>query len=322
MKHHMKSLVCRFFLFYLSFSGLVIPGDADQVFDSISPQRKKNINDYKERFKKYPSYIGKFPNNPSDDQIVEFSRTLSNLKGIREYYPELIPEVDLYFNQIQSKLLATPGHAEAFERFYLKVKDAALNKKTHWGTVWQASQDLAVLRYLPSPETMRVLGRMMEDTKGATLEEKYPGQNEDYIGYASSAAEWAVVSLDQIGIEDPPVPGDHSYNDTIGNAWDYLPAWQTWWQEVKEGKRTYKFKGSDVAYDFNGPVKTFKKESSSTQTSERNPVSSDRTVRRDALIMEKEPVSESRGPIIWTIAAVGALLIGMWRLWTAKKKTV
>ena len=115
-----------------------------------------------------------------------------------------------------------------------------------------------ILPHLQSAETMRVLGRMLEDTKGSTPETAFFNQaKESFNQPPVSSAEYAVVALHRIGIQEPPVAmNERTEFLVVGEPMTLKIDWQRWWQEVRDGKRTYRFTGSDVEYGYDGPVKT------------------------------------------------------------------
>jgi hypothetical protein len=57
-----------------------------------------------------------------------------------------------------------------------------------------------------------------------------------------------------LGIANPPTDG--AIPDRQGYFYDLdkVDAWKAWWNEVKAGKRTYRFIGSSVEYGPDGPI--------------------------------------------------------------------
>jgi hypothetical protein len=63
-------------------------------------------------------------------------------------------------------------------------------------------------------------------------------------------SDYAYNALGSLGIEPPPYRGKNSLNE--GKYWG------PWWEEVKSGKRKYRFKGSSVEHSVNAPPGTLR----------------------------------------------------------------
>ena len=74
----------------------------------------------------------------------------------------------------------------------------------------------------------------------------------DYQHYPPNCAA-AYIAIANLGIEKPP-----GGEKPDRNAYDYnlaeLDAWKNWWNQVKDGRRTYRFIGSPIEYGPDGPA--------------------------------------------------------------------
>ncbi len=66
-------------------------------------------------------------------------------------------------------------------------------------------------------------------------------------------AELVVSSIHALGIEHPPFR-ELRANPNGGIFGGEVDAWKDWWNEVKEGRRTYRFMGSSIEYGSDGPA--------------------------------------------------------------------
>lgn len=193
----------------------------------------------------------------SDDLLLRLGRHLVLLSGNDYRLRELQEEAAPLLTKVRDALLRTPGHAEAQERHFLSLRAEVLERKKAWNYLYLAAVDLhRALQHLPSPETVRVLGRMLEDTKGATAETYFPNQPTDVLNVPMSAAEHAVIALHFLPIQQPPVPRNKVVEgEVICGGLQHHQAWIAWWHGVKDGGRTYRFEGSPVTYNHDGVVK-------------------------------------------------------------------
>jgi hypothetical protein len=62
----------------------------------------------------------------------------------------------------------------------------------------------------------------------------------------------AYFALGKLGIKHPPAPPSTD-EDVVLNQ-ERADAWKQWWSEIKSGKRTYRFIGSNIDYGPDGPA--------------------------------------------------------------------
>lgn len=230
---------------------------------------------------------------PADESnLTEMGRLLARL-GDSKKFPDHRQEADTMFREVQNRILSFPDHAAFFEQPLAEQRQMVLEGRMPWsGYHTNSEQGFRIFSNLPSPEVMGVLGRMLDDTKGMSPEDAFPTQARESFQNYGSNAEMAARSLREIGIADPPDFGPWK------NDWDRIRFWRDWWQEVKDGKRTYRFIGSNVEYGYDGPLA---KESSRRPRDSKNHAAG-------VSSGEEEPSVKSKGPVHYGIIASAVLL--------------
>jgi hypothetical protein len=154
------------------------------------------------------------------------------------------------FKRAQSLLLAIPGHAEYFGRRIHEANEP-LKGPEYGKFVHEARNErmygFQTLSNLPSPETVKVLGEMLSDTW--RKEFSPPPGRVDVAPPPNSLALDAIDNcLRSLPLRDPPsVPRLMAWDDPEDVL---VHPWQSWWKEIKSGKRTFSFKGQAVEYRF------------------------------------------------------------------------
>jgi hypothetical protein len=104
----------------------------------------------------------------------------------------------------------------------------------------------------------------------------------------------AYDAISHLGIENPPTgPSDRagaSYPDL-----ERIDAWKNWWNEVKTGKRTYRFIGSDIEYGPDGPIAAVQ-----AQKHEKRPASDEKGTA---------PNSSTKAPTIAMVVSALAVIV-------------
>jgi len=173
----------------------------------------------------------------------------------------------MYF-ALQSAFLSIPGHAEYF-RDKIERERAALKPDQFRGS-YDDYRRLCFeeLSHLPSPETINVLGDYLSDERDAAKEAVWEPVDFFLIGVEPNS-DHAREALEKIGLRNTsfaepdvgkwPLKGDYSNREEyMLIRFRYLVAlreaslkpWLAWYVEVKEGKRTFSFKGQKVEYRF------------------------------------------------------------------------
>lgn len=158
------------------------------------------------------------------------------------------PRTDELFKSLQSKLLSIPGHAEYYQDRLLKAQE--LYKTRRDGPSCSEYRDeqmyaFQTLPHLPSPETVRVYGEML-------FNDWAPPGNEDAIASEKLPllSDRSTGGLSRLPIENKP------FREALSQAnfADAQAAWRQWYEEIKSGKRTFRFVGDPVDYDLEGPA--------------------------------------------------------------------
>lgn len=166
------------------------------------------------------------------------------------------------FDKAQSTLLSIPGHAKYYQNKIESLRAqmlASLNKHDevvgHWATYDDfRKKAFGVLGLLPSSESVAVLGHFLNDPESRdgryVTGELIP--RSDYQHYPPNCGA-AYIAIANLGIENPPggAKPDRRMHDY---DLDQVDAWKDWWNEIKEGRRTYRFIGSSIEYGPDGPA--------------------------------------------------------------------
>lgn len=228
---------------------------------------------------------GNLPEDPSDYMQWE-SDSLAAVKAQLGNDPEIaIPKLGGWLAKLstgmnfetgdrpvfcaaQKALLSIPGHAKYYQDKIDKMRAELLanTKKTpeellrmhneghevidDTTYLSETEKSIRTLRYMPSSETVSVLGYFLNDPVGRdgksllgkTLKR---GDSGPYL----SNAELSTDTIRDLGIEQPPFRDNKSVITP-----EEIDAWKDWWNEIKGGKRTYRFIGSKVEYGADGPA--------------------------------------------------------------------
>jgi hypothetical protein len=186
------------------------------------------------------------------ERIGFLSQGLRNM-GHRKSINDHSTEVDEVYLKIQNAMLLIPGHADYFAKEIQISRAKAIDRQAREGgeTRWEHYDDvrsaaIETLQNLPSPEAIRVLGELLSDSEktGPQITE---GALPDAFGPPPNAS-LAADAL-KLLIEKPPVPQDRNWQKK-GD----IEAWQLWYEQIKSGNRTFRFKGDPKDYDLTGPA--------------------------------------------------------------------
>ena len=182
-----------------------------------------------------------------------------------------IPETAGVANKLRVTMLAIPGHAKYYQDKIDAMRAEVLaNVKKSNDEIERMRADHTIVEYgdyedfrgqafpvlgmLPSSETVAVLGHFLNDPEGldgTSFLGRARGSS-DFLPFPANA-EAAAISIRRLGIEKPPfrTAGERDYFDVRNGEID---AWKDWWNEVKDGTRTYRFIGSSIDYGPDGPA--------------------------------------------------------------------
>jgi len=169
------------------------------------------------------------------------------------------------FHAAQDLLLSIPGHAIYFqnklESLRAKVLEVSKDDPRHikigaaYGDYERFRREtFQTLGLLPSSETVSVLGHFLNDPEGRDGKDLLgtPFTHGDYTPDPITPGA-AAIAIRQLGIEHPPFR-EPSWASELQFWPEEIDAWKDWWNEVKEGKRTYRFIGSPIEYGPDGPA--------------------------------------------------------------------
>ena len=184
------------------------------------------------------------------------------------------PEAQEVYETVHSMLLSSPGHAKSCQiriesmreevllnhkktdDEIVKLQTSGVELKNEGDYIKYITFSLTNLRFLPSSETVAVLGEFLNDPEGKdgkTLLGRSRSNPGDDFPPSPMIAELAVSSIRALGIEHPPFR-ELRANPNGGIFDGEVDAWKDWWNEVKEGRRTYRFMGSSIEYGPDGPA--------------------------------------------------------------------
>jgi hypothetical protein len=202
--------------------------------------------------------------NFSDSENIRyFSECLRKLSMTSIY--QLKERIAVY-DQLQSKVVSIPGHAEYF-RDEIEKERAALKPNQFRGSYDDKRRlFFEELSHLPSAESIKVLGGYLSDERDAEKEAVWEPVDLFLIGVEPNS-DHAREALKKIGLRntsfaEPDVgewPSPTSYStreEYMRVKFRYLVAlrearlkpWLAWYAEVKDGRRTFSFKGQKVGH--------------------------------------------------------------------------
>ena len=233
---------------------------------------------------------GNLPENPEEYKAWEME-SLETIEAQKNVPPsEAIPKLGRWtlkfsegmnreqndrpvFHAAQSALLAIPGHAKYYQDQIEETRELVkqhaklpqedqfrLQREGKWkglGDYYEVSRNaLNVLGLLPSPETVAVLGHFIEDPQGRDYRDILGNlvKGSDDLAPESPICAKAFFAFDKLGIAHPPAKVNYPRLGEIDFDLDRVDKWKDWWGEVKAGKRTYRFIGSDIEYGPDGPA--------------------------------------------------------------------
>lgn len=203
-------------------------------------------------------------NLPVDERIKILSSALDKISRFSTY--QVAERIEIY-DLAQSEMASIPDHTkyftdpieESWRSNSEKVRkiefppdwETQVEKRIQSGgsgasymewsrAQWQnyeniLSENLGMLGRIPSTESVKALGHYLRER-----------DEPDFKIYTPVTGMRAAENLTEL-ISDGPM-------QTWQASWEDVPKWQQWFDEVKVGKRTFRFVGSDVDYTLDGPA--------------------------------------------------------------------
>ena len=187
---------------------------------------------------------------PADEAIPYLGRALVKLSSWNIFQ---VPERISVYDAASATMLSIPGHAEYYRDRILKaqentmriVGDPALSGPARADYDNELMYGFQTLPLMPSVETVRVLGEMLSN-------DWVPPGNEtaDIADKLTPLSRRSTAVLAKFPIMHKP------FNEPlrVKNIDEALAAWRQWHEEIKDGKRTFRFEGDSTEYDLNGPA--------------------------------------------------------------------
>jgi hypothetical protein len=148
-------------------------------------------------------------------------------------------------------MTAIPGHARFFadelERQRALAAGRPRRNQTEYDR-WRVHHLCEILRYLPSPETVQILGEYLNDERDV-VPPRTPAQ--DWVDVPENAL-LACYTLSNLGLREAPFPRMTIYApaNLLPEHAEVLPRTRAWFEEVKAGKRALSFLGQKIEYRF------------------------------------------------------------------------
>lgn len=193
----------------------------------------------------YEEEIRRASQDPTLADAIALAEILNTLDRYMEGGDKSAMEI---FSKVQVALLTIPGHAEYYRDRIMQAQKRFRERPS--SETWSDYRDetgkgFQIFPHLPSPEGVRVLGDFLFNdwvppgNETAPLSEKF-----------TPLSEAATVALPKLPILNKPFKDPITQN----NRADSLAAWQSWYEQIKAGKRTFRFEGDPTEYDLNGPA--------------------------------------------------------------------
>lgn len=196
-----------------------------------------------EQIELWKSNLSKADSMSENERLDFLSKGLRNM-GQRTKWEQCNPEVIRVFNEIQSQVMSIRGYADYFKDRIIsgqKNKTALIQGSFYRGYEETRYAILGeILPYLPSPETISVLGSFLDD--------EADGPKEPSLPIPQANCDLAINGLRKIGLRGFPNIGRTMRWDE--NHMHDLDKWRSWWRSVKSGKLAFSFEGQNVEYRF------------------------------------------------------------------------
>lgn len=215
-------------------------------------------NEYAAWEKRSLDAIARYSTYPADKAIPEIALRMIQLS--RPHSPNWEKGDRPVFHAAQAALLSIPGHAEYFRdqinEARAKVEEAkagtSISNVAHYRGLLsnEVRYGFPTLSHLPSVETVGVLGEFLFDERGYVRPPPQPTLSDlELVIVDSPVFRRAADALSALPIENKPVSAEAQFLFPE----DVLP-WRQWYEEIKSGKRTFRFEGDPTEYDLKGPA--------------------------------------------------------------------
>jgi hypothetical protein len=221
------------------------------------------------------------------------------------------------YDKVQETLLSIPGHARYFADEIKREQKKVAHSPTITGPRVAYDRNrgkyFMILRHLPSPETIAVLGEFLADdidTPGPLD----PSKSYDY-GIPPANSQYSASAIDKIGLRNPPL----SPTAPVLMPEDLLVVTRAWWDEIKSGRKTFSFVGQDVEYRFkpDGTWDTIQIGKSSVDGVPGKGKTGDRPIKRS--IPAHADTTETTCDYVWWWFGIGGVVLLAVAAWLWRK---
>ncbi|HEY1120307.1 MAG TPA: hypothetical protein VGE67_01850 [Haloferula sp.] len=203
------------------------------------------------------------------------------------------------FRAAKGAILSLPNHGEFFSQALERAIDAEFAEARDAASAVRVdpSRDVIYLTLaeLPSPQVVGLLGDLLYDDRDPWKDEP----KSDYVRPFRNSA-YAVDTLNRIGLEGVQIIEVKTTRDREAA----LGQWKLWYEQVKAGTRTFRFKGDPNEYSLAGPVVKAAEPVVRRPESKGANTSSQEAIGKPS----KLPVSALVGAIALLIAAIGVAM--------------
>jgi hypothetical protein len=247
-------------------------------------------DDFAGREERYLKTIDKYSTDTSPEAIEKLGAIVRRMA----HEDKRGPHNSQAFTLARKRLLEIPGVAEHFKQRILAIS-AWENGESSVPTYDRRGWLFQTLTQLPHPETIRVLGELLQDardpTKGVVSDSRYVPNSVN-----------ASYALRKIGLRKPPEAR------LDGDAWEEVLSWRLWFEQVQHGK-PFSFEGDPKTY-------TLADKSRATVTrQERRPRTGEGDTASDtAGRMHKPVLMVILGLLLLAVTIAASKLLRKWRM--------
>jgi hypothetical protein len=209
---------------------------------------------YSERRAKIERVVSDPTEKNIDDLMDCFHSMAFHLKGasqgflaLREEMRQVLAAIPTLPDQLHERILK--ARAEQQARTTQELRDGA-----YFLTVQNVVPYFYVLADLKTPASVRVLGELLTDHRGAFDHDSYKGGGDIRAGIVvrTSNSQYAVQALMGSALEGKPlvIPYSQEKKATL----EEIAPWQKWYERIKAGNATFRFEGDSTEYDLDGPA--------------------------------------------------------------------
>ena len=218
---------------------------------AASPEREawlKERRDFIERVKSDPS-------EKNVDALVErFSDMGFRLKGAEADYLALHEETRMALaaiptlpDQLHARILKARAEQQAqpTQQYRDAMYSESVQKVVHY---------FGVLNRLKTPASVRVLGELLSDHRGAFDPQSYDGGDLRWlVQVRTSNSQYAIIVLMASALENKPLVIPPSLKLERPTR-EQIAVWERWYERIKAGNATFRFEGDPTEYDLDGPA--------------------------------------------------------------------